>query len=77
VTVVEAGMPLTDALIDDVPGSRLVADLEIRLGAGRRAPVVVALRPPWDLDPPMLAAAPLRRLAGSPAALAGRARRVS
>ncbi|MGW5666922.1 helix-turn-helix domain-containing protein [Micromonospora sp. NPDC003776] len=77
VVVVESGVPLTDALIDDAPGSRLVADVPVRLGPGRHAPVVVALRAPWDLDPPVLAAAPLRRLVGLPKAASNSARRVS
>jgi hypothetical protein len=66
VVVVETGVPLTDALIDEVPGSRLARDATVRLGPGRHAPVTVTVRPPSELDPPILAAAPLRRLVSSP-----------
>jgi hypothetical protein len=66
VVAVEAGVSLTDALIDEVPGSCLTGNVTVRLSSNRQAPVTVAVQPPSELDPPMLTAAPLRRLANSP-----------
>lgn len=61
-TVIEAGVSLTDALVDEAAGSRLVAEAPVRYVAGRHVSVLVTLRRPSDLDPPLLAAAPLRYL---------------
>lgn len=55
---------VTDALVDEIPGSYLTSSELLRLPVGQaRQRLEVTLGPPRPTDPPVLTAAPLRRLA--------------